>query len=426
MGSAGRRLCVSLLVCLSVLWCSAAQAAERTLVVVMFDGFPPAMIDATSTPNFDRIKREGVWSRHLVPAFPTLSMTNHATFVTGCWPEHHGIMSNIFYDPKRGRYDDFSTPDDADWRTGCETIWQAAERQGVKAAVFNFVDRWSGTRGKQASVVNPEVPWEQHESDDTIVAKGIAQLRDNGPNHPRLIALYFPIPDHVAHYQGTTAPKTEEAVRRCDAIVGRLMTAIKALPPGREGTLIIGTDHGMMDVGPIINVGRLMNKYSIKADQASDGGISLLYLQKGESAERVADALKAYGYAFSVYRKGRYPDFTHLGDGPRAGDLMLVAKPPYYFVGPEVIPWWGHALGVTHFWPVTFVPFAGGLKADHGYDPRVVQMQGIFYAWGAGIAKGKEIPRLDMIDVHPTIMALLGLQPGKPVDGHVVAAALAN
>ncbi|HTW36617.1 MAG TPA: hypothetical protein VMD53_18510 [Rhizomicrobium sp.] len=50
----------------------------------------------------------------------------------------------------------------------------------------------------------------------------------------------------------------------------------------------------------------------------------------------------------------------------------------------------------------------------------------IFYAWGAGIAKGKEIPRLDMIDVHPTVMAFLGLKPGHPVDGHVVEAALAK
>ena len=95
-----RRLCAAL--AFSVLLASPlmASAAERTVVVVMFDGFAPAMIDATTTPNFDRMKREGVWSRHLVPAFPTLSMANHATFLTGCWPEHHGIISNIFYDPR--------------------------------------------------------------------------------------------------------------------------------------------------------------------------------------------------------------------------------------------------------------------------------------------------------------------------------------
>ncbi len=80
-------------------------APEPTVVVVLFDGFSPAELDAARpTPNFDRLKREGAWSRHLVPAFPTISLINHTTYATGCWPEHHGIMSNIFYDPKRGLF----------------------------------------------------------------------------------------------------------------------------------------------------------------------------------------------------------------------------------------------------------------------------------------------------------------------------------
>src|ERR1700753_4040328 len=113
---------------------------ERTVVVVPCDGFAPAELDATkNTPNFDRLKREGAWSRHLVPALPTISMTNHATFETGCWPEHHGIMSNIFYDPQKGLYGNGHNVADADWHTGCEAMWEAAERQGVKTAVFNWV-----------------------------------------------------------------------------------------------------------------------------------------------------------------------------------------------------------------------------------------------------------------------------------------------
>src|SRR5690242_18374647 len=52
---------------------TAATAKERTVVVVLFDGFSPASLDATRTPNFDRIKKDGAWSRHLVPAFPTIS-----------------------------------------------------------------------------------------------------------------------------------------------------------------------------------------------------------------------------------------------------------------------------------------------------------------------------------------------------------------
>ncbi|HEX3808616.1 MAG TPA: ectonucleotide pyrophosphatase/phosphodiesterase [Rhizomicrobium sp.] len=402
-----------------------ASAAERTVIVVLFDGFSPAMMDATQTPNFDRIAKEGAWSRHLVPAFPTLSMTNHNTFSTGCWPEHHGILSNLFYDPKRGLFGHGANFDDADWRTGCETMWEAAERQGVRAAVFNWVGRWSKTRGARATYINPDVPFSLEPSDDEVVAKGIAMLKDNGPNHPRLIALYLRGPDEDAHYNGVTAPQTLAAVRHADAIVGKLMAAIKAMPPGREGTLIVGTDHGMIDVGPLVNIGRLLEKFDIHARQASDGGTAFLYLDKGESADRVAAALAPYSDVFKVYRKGHFPAYAHLGNGPRVPDLMLVTHPPYWMVGPEMFPDWANWLGINYVWPVAFTPFTSGLKATHGFDPNIVQMHGIFYAWGSGVAKGRQIPRLDMIDIHPTVMTLLGLQPGKPVDGKPVAAMLA-
>jgi predicted AlkP superfamily pyrophosphatase or phosphodiesterase len=413
------------------LWVGTAQAAERTVIVTLFDGFSPAMADATKTPNLDIIKREGAWSRHLVPAFPSVSLINHTTYATGCWPEHHGIMSNIFYDPKLGRFgsNDHSknmNVADADWHTGCESMWEAAERQGVRSAVFNWAGRWSTSRGKLATYIDALTQRHRRPTDDEILAQALKLLADNSPNHPRLIALYFEGPDEFAHFHGTTAPETLAEVRHADAMVGKLMAGIRALPAGREGTLIVGTDHGMIDVGPLINVGRLMNMYDIKARQATDGATSFLYLDKGESADRVAGVLAPYKDMFQVYRKGHFPAYAHLGNGPRVPDLMLVTHPPYWIVGPEVLPGWAEWLGINHIWPVSFTPFTGGLKAAHGYDPNIVQMHGIFYAWGAGVAKGKEIPRLDMIDIHPTVMKLLGLQPGRPVDGKPVDALFAR
>jgi alkaline phosphatase D len=394
-----------------------ASAAERTAIVVLFDGFAPAMQDATTTPNLDRIRREGAWSRHLVPAYPTVSLPNHTTFATGCWPERHGLVSNTFYDPKKGRYDDTG---DADWLTACEPLWQAAERQGVRTAALNFANRWSKTKGALATYANPPQPWEELPSDEAILAQGLGLLKSTGAKRPRLIALYFRGPDYAAHFKGMHAPETLAEVRKADAIVGRLVKAIADLPPDREATLLVGTDHGMMEVGPMINLGRIMNKHEIKARQAADGATAFLYLDKGESAERVAKALSAYSHAFTVYRTGRYPPFAHLGGGPRVGDLMLHVKPPYWIVGPEQFPWYADLLGVTWFWSEIFTPDFGGVVATHGFDPAIPEMHGIFYAWGAGVAKGKEIARLDMIDVHPTVMSLLGLEPGQPVDGKVV------
>jgi hypothetical protein len=121
-----------------------------------------------------------------------------------------------------------------------------------------------------------------------------------------------------------------------------------------------------------------------------------------------------------VYRTGKYPAYAHLGASGRLGDLMLVVKPPYYLAGTDSFPWYASLMGIQWAWSDTFTPDFGGLKASHGYEPAIEEMHGIFYAWGAGVAKGKEIPQLDTIDVHPTTMSLLGLQPGNPVDGKIV------
>lgn len=102
-------------------------AAERTVVLVMFDGFSPAMADATKTPNLDVIKREGAWSRHLVPVYPTMSLPNHTSFTTGCWPAHHGVVQNSFIDPKRGVPGEDA---DADWMTGASPFGKLRSGRG--------------------------------------------------------------------------------------------------------------------------------------------------------------------------------------------------------------------------------------------------------------------------------------------------------
>ncbi|MEQ1754751.1 MAG: ectonucleotide pyrophosphatase/phosphodiesterase [Micropepsaceae bacterium] len=417
------RVCISL--CLAIATAGAAQAAERTVIYVLFDGFAPAMAEATNTPHLNRIKQEGSWSRHLVPVYPTMSLPNHTSFATGCWPEHHGIMQNKFYDPDKGL--EYSEDGDAEWMTGCETIWQAAERQGVKAAALNFANRWKKKkRVALATYVNPFTDWEEAPSDDQILAQGLALLKRTDAKRPRVIALYFRGPDHQAHVYGVTSVQALAEVRRADDIVGKLMSGIKALPPEREGTLIIGTDHGMVNVAPLVNLGRILNRHWIMARDSGDGGSAYLYLDKGETAEHVEKELSGYSQAFTVYRRGHFPSYAHLGSTPRTGDLMLVLKPPYYVAGSSSLPWYAHLMGMTWLWSDIFVPDGlGGLKASHGYDPAIPEMHGVFYAWGAGIAKGHEIPSLDIIDVHPTAMSLMELQPGKPADGKIVTEMLA-
>lgn len=388
-------------------------APQRTVVVVLFDGFSPAMMDGVATPNFDRLAREGV-SSHLVPSFPALSMVNHTTFQTGCWPAHHGIVANAFRDPVLGDYGTKMDRADAAWRTGCESLWQAAERQGARAAVFNFVGRWSSKTGRQATVINDEVPWKDHEDDDAILAKATAALGDSSF---RLIALYFDYPDAVAHGDGVHGDKTKAVVAKADAVIGRLLAAIEALPKDRAVDLVVGADHGMTKVDKVINIDRLKALHHFDADVAYGSGSAMLYLKPGSKARRVAKALDRYRDVFRVYRKGHLPAYAHIGTGPRVGDLILITDPPYAFEGHEIMPPAIAERAENRDGPPIYEPQVKWFHSMHGFDPRDERMQAIFYAWGPGIDRGTQMYKLDMIDVAPTVLHLLGLKPGKDSDG---------
>ncbi len=184
---------------------------------------------------------------------------------------------------------------------------------------------------------------------------------------------------------------------------------------------MIGTDHGMTPVGPLVNIARILSKHDIKARDAGDGATLFLYLEPGQDLARAKRALSSYPHAFSVYTPDALPAFMCLGQSKRLGDLVLHARPPYWVAGTASLPWYSDLLGISWLWSETFTPDFGGIVASHGYDPAQPYMHGIFYAWEAGVAKGHEIKRLDIVDVHPTVMSLLGLQPGQPVDGKIVS-----
>ncbi|MEM4724498.1 MAG: alkaline phosphatase family protein, partial [Candidatus Hadarchaeum sp.] len=58
--------------------------------------------------------------------------------------------------------------------------------------------------------------------------------------------------------------------------------------------------------------------------------------------------------------------------------------------------------------------------ADTGFDATFNEMHGIFIAAGNGLARGKGIPPVHLLDIAPTIAKALGFQPPPTMVGHVV------
>ena len=392
----------------------------RTVIVLLVDGLSRKMIDSVPTPNFARIRSEGASTDHLEPVFPSISEPNWVSASTGCWPENHGIVSAQFVDPDKGL---FNHDVDADWLGGGELLHQVAERQGVRTAALGWYGRYSKSRGALATYVSHEckVPWtlaeyatERKRTDDII-----EYLRMPDDRRPRLILGYFAQPDEIVHVHGIDSQQARDAIAGADAEVGRLLDTIQRLPYCDEVTLLVMSDHGHLPVTHLINVRRVLGRHGIRARDATTGTTSFLHFEDRSQIDRACDALAGYR-EFSVIRRDRPPQFAHLGTGDRVGDLILSAHQGYYMVGPEVAPWYLKPLA-TMGRDFYRSPLMGmGLVSAHGYPPDTPGIQGILYAWGNGIARSREIKGARMIDIHPTVTRLLGIEPGRPIDGAAI------
>lgn len=98
--------------------------------------------------------------------------------------------------------------------------------------------------------------------------------------------------------------------------------------------------------------------------------------------------------------------------GPTGGDLYLDLAPGYYPTP---------TLGDVVVQPVPS-PIGFG---NHGFFPHRRSMHAIFFAWGAGIARGRQIGPITQTDVFPTVARLLGIPTPPTVTGHVIGEALA-
>ena len=388
--------------------------AARTVVVLVFGGLAPALLASVPAPAFDRLRREGSFTSRLVPAFPTVSLVNGFTLSTGCWPERHGIVSNVFLDPKRGRYDHSA---DADWTTGCEGMHQAAERQGVRAAALGWYGAYSGSKGAQATVVSEGRTFAEYPPDDVRAQEVTRLLRLAPAQRPRLVLAYFKGPDAAEHFEGADSEAAKQAAAAADASAGAVLAAIDAMPGRDRVSIVVTTDHGMRPVTTLVNLRKILANHDIAARSVASGTTALLYFDDPSQVERARDELARYD-ALEVFRPAAAPAWAHIGRSPRAGDLVVSARPPYVIEDAEHGPAWARWI---ERWGPELLWARFSLKASHGYPPDTPGVEGVLYARGSGIAKGRELPSLRAIDLHPTVLHLLSLAPGRPVDGRVAA-----
>lgn len=367
-----------------------ACVGKNPTVILSLDGFRWDYTDHVSTPNFDLIANEGVKAVSLIPSFPSKTFPNHYTIATGLYPDHHGLVSNSFYDGKLGKaygIDKDTRYDPAFY--GGEPIWITAQKQGLRTASFFWVGTDVAINGMHPDswkAYDGNVPFIQRV--DTIVK----WLSLPPERRPCLILAYYHEPDATGHSYGPYDVRTLNLVHQLDSLTGILYTGIKSLPVGDSVNLIIVSDHGMGEISPdrVVNLRQFIpESWPVRIE---GGNPNYNIYAASPWSDSVWNALQNVAH-IKVWRAGEVPAYLHYGNNPRDGNIIVVADSA---------------------WSVLLKPpRKKTIGGTHGYDITDTDVHAIFYAAGPAFKKGYLQPSFRNVDIYPLLAHLLGIIPAK-------------
>lgn len=378
-----------------------APLAGGPLVLIGIDGFRHDYLDLADVPVLRELAADGVRADGLIPPFPSKTFPSFTTIVTGLWPVHHGIVANTMDDPGIGtRFslaDHEGRSDPRWWRA--EPIWNTAERQGVRTASMF----WPG----DDVAIGGGRPGAWQMFDDAFPHEGrvdrvLEWLARPAAERPGLVTLYFSLVDTAAHDHGPTSPQALGAASAADALVGRLMAGLRRLGLERTANLIVVSDHGLAEtrLERVVLLDDYVDLASV--DVLETGPMLRLAPRVGGSADTLVTALAGIRPHVRVYRGDALPAHYRAQGSSRLPPVIGVADEGW--------------LVLTRAQRDRWRDRGGGPMGEHGYDPAVQAMHGVFVAHGPAFRAGTRVGPFESVHLYALFCRLLGLAP-RPNDG---------
>lgn len=390
---------------------AASAVADRApVILISLDGFRWDYCDLhpAETPTLRRLRAEGVSTRSLVPAFPSNTFPNHYTLVTGLYPAHHGIVNNKMFDPRTGeffRYNNPASSREAQWWGG-EPIWITAVKQGRISACSHWAGSEAEIGGHRATYWRPfdyfDVTFEQR------LEKFAGWFALPPAQRPAVAVFYIEEANARGHYQGPDSAALVATLRQIDTQVETLLARLAR--DGVTPNVVIVSDHGMTAVSPDRRLA-LDDYLDVSTVQIEDSGSTLgLRPRAGVELATIERALARLPHA-QVYRAENLPARFQMSGHPRIPPLWILPEEGWRIDTSA-------AIQQADRNPRTVV-------GDHGYDPALANMHGIFLAHGPAVRRGVSLPECENIHVYNLLCALASLTPA-PNDGddRLVRAAL--
>jgi predicted AlkP superfamily pyrophosphatase or phosphodiesterase len=451
---------------------AAPKGKAEHVVVLVWDGMRPDFITPQYTPTLYSLARQGVFFNKHHPVFPSTTEVNGTALVTGVYPNRNGILANSEYRPEISFLAGIATEGidnvrRADFLTGghyllyptlAETLQQAGYptiTTGTKPVVLlhdrtarrlsqaqtNSAVLFAGQTMpksllKDLEKVNDDKkfptnnPAPNSEKDNWTTKAVVHGLWKKGV--PKYTLLWLYDPDSTQHAEGVGSDQALAGIANSDKCLEDILKYLDEKKLRDKTDVIVTSDHGFSNIKRGPDVVEALKKAKFKAVRKFEdpepgeilvvgaGSAMSFYVvdHDGEMIRKLVEYLKGTDFTGVI--------FTRL---PMEGAFpMEAARINTTNVVPDVVismRWLDEA---SENGTPGLVIADGGTrgKGTHGSLSRY-DMHNIMVAAGPDFKKGlvDDLPT-GGVDVAPTILWILAVDPLQPMDGRVLHEALTH
>lgn len=399
------------------------------LILISFDGLGWKALESslTFTPNFDFIAKSGVKAKHLYGVHPLKTFPIHTTFLTGLYPESHGIVDDKFWDPKylaKFIMEHDCSNFDPKFYNESEPLWMTMEKRGRKTGTYF----WPGSTSygqKPSFYINESCNVECERLRDPMelefmrllykvhcyfnfvesYKKRIDTIVDEwlmASDPPAFITMYIEEPDLKGHSHG---PNSKEYLKQIEAIdkdvLGYLLKRLKDRRLIHNTNIVIVSDHGIIETKHTRQV-RLHDYITPDSYFKNIASRQHIWPKPGRFQEVYDKLQKANNPHLKVYKKEDIPDSLYYKNNRRISPIYLIVEEGWLMRRDWNSIAEGEWTEGAHDWP----------PSDNS--------AGIFYARGPAFKRGYSSPKFARaIDVYSLLCYLLGETP-LPNNGSLV------
>ena len=403
-------LTVLALVIMLMAGCGSSEPASTELgqsekvVILVLDAFSSSYLSQLGTgSNLAKIAKDGACCLNAQCVYPSHTLTNHTTIMTGASSGAHGIIGNV-----RLAEDGITTIKSKEPEMiQVETIFELAKAEGLKTAVVsgknNLVTLFSESCDIGTSNVRPldylgDAPNLEDAEDNKDYYEMNLELADwvfeslytvLETESPDLTLVNVQSADYIGHRFGPNSTELKTAVKRIDKALGKLYDKMEKSGMLENTTLIILADHGMTESDQAINLNVLTMMNFPEAAAAIDGRTGYIWLN-GTDKDAVVDFFTDMDGVAEIIENGSDRAIELGVDSADGPDLILNTEAGYVFLPQPMLDEYHGQHGSTDSSDMTI--------------PMILV--------GSGIPAGAGIEPTDLRSVAPLACKLLGISGG--------------